>query len=124
MSEIILTEQLAVRFARIALGHVGREYPNKPDHVLAGPQEARTPRELHPVFFGSYDWHSCVHSYWMLARLLRRYPASDAADAIRALFDDVAFSELNAEGVFDGGKLAPVVAGEFDGEPVAYNKGG
>ena len=88
MSEIILTEQLAVRFARIALGHVGREYPNKPDHVLAGPQDARTPRELHPVFFGSYDWHSCVHSYWMLARLLRRYPASDAADAIRALFDE------------------------------------
>lgn len=82
-----LTEQLAVRFARIALGHVGREYPNKPDHVLAGPQDARTPRDLHPVFFGSYDWHSCVHSYWMLARLLRRYPTSEAADEIRALFD-------------------------------------
>ncbi|MBR0898441.1 DUF2891 domain-containing protein [Bradyrhizobium tropiciagri] len=87
MSETTLTEHLAVRFARIALGHVGREYPNKPDHVLAGPQDARTPRELHPVFFGSYDWHSCVHSYWMLARLLRRYPASEVADDIRALFD-------------------------------------
>ncbi|KIU50886.1 MULTISPECIES: DUF2891 domain-containing protein [Bradyrhizobium] len=87
MTATSLTEQLAVRFARIALGHVGREYPNKPDHVLAGPQDARTPRDLHPVFFGSYDWHSCVHSYWMLARLLRRYPSSDVADEIRALFD-------------------------------------
>ncbi|MGY3694156.1 hypothetical protein ACVIGA_004236 [Bradyrhizobium sp. USDA 3240] len=87
MSATILTEDLAARFARIALGHVTREYPNKPDHVLAGPQDAHTPRELHPVFFGSYDWHSCVHSYWMLARLLRRYPASEAASEIRALFD-------------------------------------
>jgi hypothetical protein len=48
------------------LGHVRREYPNKPEHVLAGPGDARTPSVLHPVFYGSYDWHSCVHSYWML----------------------------------------------------------
>ncbi|CAN7283325.1 DUF2891 domain-containing protein [Bosea sp. LjRoot237] len=87
MTAARLTEELALRFARIALGHVGREYPNKPDHTLAGPQDALTPRELHPIFYGSYDWHSCVHSYWMLARLLRRYPGSEAAADIRALFD-------------------------------------
>ena len=87
MTAARLTEELALRFARIALGHVGREYPNKPDHTLAGPQDARTPRELHPIFYGSYDWHSCVHSYWMLARLLRRYPGFAAAAEIRALFD-------------------------------------
>lgn len=82
-----LTVELAERFARIALGHVGREYPNKPDHVLAGPQDARTPRELHPIFYGSYDWHSCVHSYWLLARVLRRFPEMAAAADIEALFD-------------------------------------
>ena len=69
-----LTEDIAVRFARIALAHVRREYPNKPGHVLDGPGDALTPRALHPLFYGSFDWHSCVHSYWMLARLLRRYP--------------------------------------------------
>ena len=77
-----LTAEIAERFARIALGHVGREYPNKPDHVLAGPQDARTPRELHPVFYGSFDWHSCVHSYWLLARVLRRFPETPAATEI------------------------------------------
>ncbi|POR48593.1 DUF2891 domain-containing protein [Bosea psychrotolerans] len=82
-----LTAEIAERFARIALGHVGREYPNKPDHVLAGPQDARTPRELHPIFYGSYDWHSCVHSYWLLARVLRRFPETAAASEITALFD-------------------------------------
>lgn len=82
-----LTQDLAERFARIALGHVGREYPNKPDHVLAGPQDALTPSALHPVFYGSFDWHSCVHSYWLLARLLRRFPDAAAAAPITALFD-------------------------------------
>lgn len=88
MTRSDLTPELAARFAGIALGHVRREYPNKPDHVLAGPEDARTPRDLHPVFYGSYDWHSCVHSYWMLARLLRRFPSLPHAADIRALFDE------------------------------------
>ena len=54
---------------------------------LSGPQDLRTPRELHPLFFGSYDWHSCVHAYWMLARLLHLYPDMAPASEIRALFD-------------------------------------
>lgn len=82
-----LTAALADRLAAIALGHVSREYPNKLDHVLNGPGDLRGPRELHPAFYGSFDWHSCVHGFWMLARLLRRFPAGAAAPAIRALFD-------------------------------------
>ena len=77
----------ASRFAAVALGHVRREYPYKPGNVLAGPQDARTPRDLHPAFGGSFDWHSCVHATWMLARLLRLYPAMAPAAEIRALFD-------------------------------------
>jgi hypothetical protein len=83
-----LTAGTAATFARIALGHVSREYPNKLDHVLRDAGDARTPRDLHPVFFGSFDWHSCVHSWWLLATLLRRFPALDECAAIRALFDE------------------------------------
>ncbi len=82
-----LTATLADSFAAIALGHVEREYPNKPGHVLDGPADARTPAELHPVFYGSFDWHSCVHSYWLLARVMRRFPHGATADAIGTLFD-------------------------------------
>ena len=82
-----LTEAAASRFAATALGHVTREYPNKPGNVMAGPADARTPRALHPAFFGSFDWHSCVHATWMLARLLRLFPAMAPAAEIRALFD-------------------------------------
>lgn len=82
-----LTADMAARFADIALGHVTREYPNKPDHTLAGPLDARTPSDMHPVFYGSYDWHSCVHGYWMLAYLLRRFPGMAPAARIERLFD-------------------------------------
>jgi hypothetical protein len=82
-----LTPALASRLALIALGHVRREFPNKLDHVLSGPEDARTPRELHPIFYGSFDWHSCVHSYWLLATLYRLFPQLAEADATRELFD-------------------------------------
>ena len=82
-----LTKELASRFAGTALGHVTREYPNKPDHVLTGPSDAQTPRALHPIFYGSFDWHSCVHGYWLLARCLRRFPDIPEAAAIHMLFD-------------------------------------
>jgi hypothetical protein len=82
-----LTQATASRFARIALGHVGREYPNKLDHVMNGPPDVCAPRALHPVFYGSFDWHSCVHGNWMLARLRRRFPALAEAAAIEAHFD-------------------------------------
>ena len=78
----------ASRFATIALGHVCREYPNRLDHVLTGPADLKGPRALHPVFFGSFDWHSCVHSYWLLATLYRLYPDLPERDAIRTLFSN------------------------------------
>lgn len=83
----LLTENITSHFAGVALGHVGREWPNKLDHVMAGPEDIERPRTLHPVFFGSFDWHSCVHGYWLLARLYRRFPQLPEAARIRTLLD-------------------------------------
>ena len=80
-----LDAALAERFAHIALGHVRQEYPNKIDHVLTCDADARTPRQLHPVFFGSFDWHSCVHGWWLLLTLRRKFPDMAAAERITAL---------------------------------------
>jgi hypothetical protein len=82
-----LTTEIAQKFATIALGHVGREYPNKPANVVESDADAKTPRALYPIFHGSFDWHSCVHGYWMLAYMLQRYPDLAAATDIRTLFD-------------------------------------
>jgi hypothetical protein len=83
-----LTAPIASRFATLALAHLTREYPNKLTHSLAGPQDVQSPRALHPVFYGSYDWHSCVHGYWLIARLLHRFPDLPEAPRIVAVIDE------------------------------------
>ncbi len=87
-----LTEEIARKFASIALGHVAQEYPNKLDHVLANDTDAQSPRDLHPVFFGSFDWHSCVHSWWTLLTLRRLFPDMPEAREIEILAE-VSFTE-------------------------------
>lgn len=83
-----LTEDIARNFARIALGHVARPYPYKDDHVFESDADVRPPRMAHPVFFGSFDWHSCVHGWWTLLTLRRHYPDMPEAAAITALADE------------------------------------
>jgi len=82
-----LDAQQAESFARLALANIGHEYPAKLDHVLSGDESLAPPRALFPVFHGSFDWHSCVHGHWMLARLLRLHPGLGSAPEIRRLFD-------------------------------------
>jgi hypothetical protein len=88
-----LTAETADRFAAIALSHVTREYPHKLDHVLEGPEDLLSPRALHPIFFGSFDWHSCVHGYWLLLRTLRLFPDMPQAVRIRTLADEMLVPE-------------------------------
>ena len=86
-------------FARLVLRCIHREYPNKLDHVLADATQVRSPRQLHPAFYGCFDWHSSVHGHWLLAHLLRLYPELPEADEIRdALNDNLSADKLLAEG--------------------------
>ena len=76
---------LLERLARMALANIGREYPNHIQHLMDGDADVLPPRELHPVFCGAYDWHSAVHNYWMLVRLLRLMPGGGFAAEARDL---------------------------------------
>jgi hypothetical protein len=87
LPEPALTPELATRLVNIALGHVVREYPFALGHVTDGPGDLAAPSTLHPVFHGSFDWHSCVHGHWLLARILRRHPQLPECAAIRRHFD-------------------------------------
>jgi hypothetical protein len=80
-----LSPHQASAFARLALKGVNKEYPNKPEHVLAGPDDVKGPKALHPAFYGCYDWHSSVHGHWMLARLLHLFPDLPEAKEVRAV---------------------------------------
>jgi Protein of unknown function (DUF2891) len=79
-SEFALDAATASRFAQIALSHVRREYPNVIAHA--------PPKSVHPIFYGSFDWHSCVHSYWLLATIRRCFPESEESPRIVALFEE------------------------------------
>jgi hypothetical protein len=57
------------------------------DHVLSGPEDARPPVEFHPIFHGNFDWHSCVHGWWQVMRIARRFPDLPEAAEARARAD-------------------------------------
>lgn len=79
-----LNEETASGFAGLAFKCIQKEFPNKLDHVMNNAGEVKSPKALHPAFYGCFDWHSCVHGHWMLVRLLKLFPDLPEAKEIRA----------------------------------------
>jgi hypothetical protein len=88
----------AERFAELALHCVHQQYPNHISHTLESDADVLPQRELTPVFYGCYDWHSAVHSHWLLVRLLRRFPdAAFAAEARASIAQSLTPQNIAAE---------------------------
>lgn len=83
-----LNQTEASHFARLALKCLRKQFPNKLDHTMNDASEVRSPRALHPAFYGCFDWHSTVHGHWMLVHLLRLFPNMPEARDIRSALDD------------------------------------
>ena len=90
-----LTSETASAFAAIALACVHREFPNKPGHVSMNADQLLRPNQLHPAFYGCFDWHSSVHGHWMLARLLGCFPEIEEGARIK----EALTSNLSAENI-------------------------
>jgi len=98
---LTLEEQMAGRFAALALACVDREYPNQIRHVMTGDDDAGTPRQLTPAFYGCFDWHSAVHGHWLLVRLGRLFPEAEfAAQARDKLAANLTRDKLLAEAAY------------------------
>ncbi|MEO8385977.1 MAG: DUF2891 family protein, partial [Betaproteobacteria bacterium] len=69
-----LTHEAAIAFADCALHAVSRRYPYAAQHLQRSDDDCASPHQLHPIFHGSYDWHSSVHMHWSLIRLLQLNP--------------------------------------------------
>jgi hypothetical protein len=101
----------ALQYARIGRAGIAREWPHSFQHLAHNAAEVRTPQELHPAFFGCYDWHSAVHTHWMLARLRRLFPKLPVARAIEAALDrhltaaniavELAYFQVPGRGTFE-----------------------
>lgn len=81
--------EIATELARRALANIAREYPNHPQYLLESDADVQPPRIVHPVFFGCFDWHSAVHTHWLLLRLARRVPDWPLRAEIETTFDTV-----------------------------------
>ena len=100
------------RLADVVLESLAREVPWRPDLLLQSVATQVEPRAQHPLFHTSYDWHSCVHMHWSLARLWRRgaLPPPRAARArewfstrftAQAVAGECAFVDLPGQGTFE-----------------------
>jgi hypothetical protein len=53
---------------------IDQEYPNKLGQVLGDASYLAEPSELHPAFYGCFDWHSSVHGHWTLLNIIKELP--------------------------------------------------
>lgn len=84
-----LTIKGASQLASLPLKCIGQEFPNKTGHTSnADSDHVLLPRQLHPAFYGCFDWHSSVHGHWMLVRLLKYFPSLPEASVIRTALNN------------------------------------
>ncbi len=96
-----LTPESASNFAQLTLKCVQKEYPNSPGYILNAAADVQVPATVHPSFYGCYDWHSSVHGHWMLARLLRLFPAlPEAAQIRKALGENLTAGNVKTEAAY------------------------
>ncbi|WP_300434757.1 DUF2891 domain-containing protein [Christiangramia sp.] len=80
---VVLNLQEANKLAELPLNCIDTEYPNKLGQTLENKEAMGEPHELHPAFYGCFDWHSSVHAHWSLVSLLKRFPDLEKKEAIR-----------------------------------------
>lgn len=94
--ELTFTE--ANRLVRLPLECLQTEYPNKLNQSLQDSTHLGGPQELHPAFYGCYDWHSSVHGHWTLVSLLKQYPSLNQASTIRnKLIENISKENIKGE---------------------------
>jgi hypothetical protein len=93
-----LTFNEANRLVRLPLECLQTEYPNKLNQSLHDSTHLGGPKQLHPAFYGCYDWHSSVHGHWSLVSLLKQFPSLNQASTIRnKLVENISKENILAE---------------------------
>ncbi len=94
-----LTPDVAVKLSKYPLGCIVRQFPNKTSHTANSAVDAQLlPIQLHPVFYGCFDWHSSVHGHWMLVRLLKTMPGlKNRTEIIKQLNTSFNLEKMKAE---------------------------
>lgn len=81
--KVELNLEEANKLAQLPLNCINIQYPNKLGQTLENKEALGEPQELHPAFYGCFDWHSSVHAHWSLVNLLKNFPELKQAEEIR-----------------------------------------
>ena len=101
----ILTLDEANRLAKLPLHCMETEYPNKLGQTIGGSEDLKSPKALHPAFYGCFDWHSAVHGHWSLVSLLKQFPNLDNAELIKIkLLQNISKDNIISEVAYFKGK--------------------
>ena len=85
--QISLTKEQAAQIFSLPIHCLEVEYPNKLGQVLGSSEDLKSPKQLRPIFYGCFDWHSSVHGYWSIVELLQKYPDLDKEGKIRSILN-------------------------------------
>ncbi|GLB50673.1 DUF2891 domain-containing protein [Neptunitalea lumnitzerae] len=96
--QLTLTEAQAFTISQLPITCIDTEYPNKTGQLLQAATDLGTPSELHPAFYGCFDWHSSVHGHWSIVSVLNKYPNIKNRDTlIRILKEHITTENIQAE---------------------------
>lgn len=90
-----MDQEKATYLHQFAFHCIDQEFPNKTGHVTSSIKDLQSPSEMHPAFYGCFDWHSAVHGHWTLVNLLMLYPDFEQKDAIKQKLRN----NINAENI-------------------------
>ncbi|APG59190.1 DUF2891 domain-containing protein [Christiangramia salexigens] len=95
---VVLNLEEANKLVELPLGCIDTEYPNKLGQTLENEAAIGEPSELHPAFYGCFDWHSSVHAHWSLVKLLKNFPELEKKEAVKeALKNSLSAENIRGE---------------------------
>ncbi|MCH2034738.1 MAG: DUF2891 domain-containing protein [Tenacibaculum sp.] len=105
VESLSLTLEQANKLASLPIHCINVEYPNKLNQTIGSGEDLKSPKELHPTFYGCFDWHSSVHGHWSLVALLKQFPNLDNAETIKAqLLQNISKENIEKEVKYFYGK--------------------
>lgn len=88
-----LTIKEAKKILELPLSCLIQEFPNRLGQTLGSEVDLKTPKALRPIFYGCFDWHSSVHGYWSIVKIIKTFPELDGDGKIRGLLDSLITKE-------------------------------
>jgi hypothetical protein len=96
----------ATNLLELPMSCFDKEYPYKPGTVLETEDDVRPPKEIFPVFYGCFDWHSAVHGYWSMITLVKKFPELEESGRVREILKNTLSQEnMDVETAFFNRKI-------------------